>query len=336
MHICQLLAGNIQQIGGLEQHVLAISRGLLERSHQVTLVAHPQIEKYLPPGVKFVPLDLAKGRLHPGKLFRLWKIIRAGQFDIVHAHANKACTMLALLKPFARFNFVATLHGQKKKLWAYSRADQVIAVSRRVADRVANKNLTIIYNGVSAATETAGLRKIAHSDADEFLFCAIGRLEKVKDFATLIRAFVAVPAKLVIIGEGAERQALERLIVAHNLQDKVFLPGFLPNAAGYLSQADALVISSLREGFSYVFAEALLSGMPVISTDVADIASIINPFYVVPVAESERLAEKMRYIVAQPATALNDFKDAFDFAQTEFSYSTMMTKLVNVYHQVVC
>ncbi len=159
MNICQVLAGNLKQIGGLEQHVLNLSKGL-SNSHNVTLVAHPNIKKHLPPRVNFSPLDLSKGRFHFGNLLRLKKIIKDGQFDVVHAHANKACFLLALIKPFCRFNFVATLHGQKKKIWVYSRADHVISVSRRIASNVTNKNLTVIPNGVTLPVVTHSLRRL--------------------------------------------------------------------------------------------------------------------------------------------------------------------------------
>ena len=335
MNICQVLGGDIKQIGGLEQHVLDISRGLLAKSHKVSLIAHHDIEKFLPAGVNFYPLDLSRNRFHLGNLLKLWRFIKVGQFDIVHAHANKACFLLALLKSVCRFNFVATLHGQKKKLWAYSRADHVISVSKRIAEKVSNRNLTVIYNGVSIQFEKSSLRGLCGINENEFLFCAVGRLEKVKGFDLLLRAFASVPAKLVIIGDGTERKRLEDIIIENKLQNKVFLLGFLPNASGYLYQSDAVVISSRREGFSYVFAESLLSRIPVVSTDVADVASIIDPRYIVPTNNLEKLAEKMNNIVDNPQKAKNDFCEAFEFSQNEFVFASMSKKLISVYRETI-
>lgn len=332
MKICQVLGGNIKQIGGLEHHVLAISAELV-KTHDVALIAHPAIEKSLPEGVTFFPLDLSKGRFNLGNLLRLKKIIKDERFDVVHAHANKACFLLALIKPFCHFSFIATLHGQKKKLWAYSRADHVISVSRRIARKVANKNLTVIPNGVSLPVVTQSLRSLCGIEEEEFLFCALGRLEKVKGFDLLIRAFIDVPAKLAIIGDGSERTALEKLIAETGVQEKVSLPGFLQDASGYLRQADATVISSHREGFSYVFAESLLSRTPIVSTDVADISLTLNSQYIAPVGNVEKLTEKMKYVVDNKSRVLKDFESAFRYAKEELVFSVMIKKIEHVYKE---
>lgn len=334
MNICHVLAGNVNQIGGLEKHVLSLCEGLAEL-HEVTLVAHPKIRKYLSEKVMFVPLDLSKGRLNLGNLCKLFELVGGNRFDIVHAHANKACFMLALLKMFFSFRLVASLHGQKKKLWAYSRADHVIAVSQKIAAKVKNPNSTVIYHGSSVQAETLSLRDICEIEHDGFLFCAVGRMTKVKGFDFLVRAFADVPARLVIIGDGPERSRLEKAVADLEIQGKVFFPGFLENASGFIWQADAVVISSLREGFSYVFLEALLSRTPVISTDVADVNLLIGPEYVTATGDSRDLREKMKYIIEKGDSVGADFAPVFDFAARELVFSAMLEKVCKVYESVV-
>jgi glycosyltransferase involved in cell wall biosynthesis len=105
------------------------------------------------------------------------------------------------------------------------------------------------------------------------LIVAVGRLAPEKDFATLIRAFAKVRARsslwprLLILGEGNERQSLEALIDDLQLRDWVDLPGFVPNPYAILRHADVFTLSSVREGLPTVLIEALALGIPVVATD---------------------------------------------------------------------
>ena len=100
---------------------------------------------------------------------------------------------------------------------------------------------------------------------------AVGRLTKQKDFITLIHAFALVrkqcPAKLVIIGEGEERQNLETKVMELGIQDDVDLPGFVENPYAYMAGATLFVLSSIYEGLPTVLIEAMALGLPIVSTD---------------------------------------------------------------------
>ncbi|MCB1875358.1 MAG: glycosyltransferase [Chromatiales bacterium] len=98
-----------------------------------------------------------------------------------------------------------------------------------------------------------------------------GELSARKDFATLVRAFHRLPddlhARLIILGRGRKREALEALTRELNSEDKVALPGFTDNPFPYLRRADLFVLSSTNEGFGNVLVEAMALGTPVVSTD---------------------------------------------------------------------
>ena len=100
---------------------------------------------------------------------------------------------------------------------------------------------------------------------------AVGRLCKQKDFSTLIRAFAQVrqthSARLLILGEGEERPALETLVRQFDLEKVTSLPGFVPNPYPYMVRASLFVLSSKWEGLPGVLIEALFCGVPSISTD---------------------------------------------------------------------
>jgi glycosyltransferase involved in cell wall biosynthesis len=100
---------------------------------------------------------------------------------------------------------------------------------------------------------------------------AVGRLEKQKDFPTLIHAFARIrkqyPVRLMILGEGNEHSSLESLVQKLGVAEDVIFPGFVANPYAYMAQARVLVLSSAWEGFGNVLVEAMAAGTPVVSTD---------------------------------------------------------------------
>jgi len=100
--------------------------------------------------------------------------------------------------------------------------------------------------------------------------CAMGRLDYQKGFDLLLQAYADLPAEtppLVIVGEGPERAALEKLVDNLSLNGRILLPGRVANPAVVLSRAKLFVMSSRFEGFPNALLEAMASGLPVISFD---------------------------------------------------------------------
>ena len=100
---------------------------------------------------------------------------------------------------------------------------------------------------------------------------AVGGLRKVKDFATLLRAFsrlsVQTDARLLLLGEGKERDALTSLARQLGVDTRVDLHGFVDDPFPYLARTRGLVVSSRREGLSNVLVEAMALGTPIAATD---------------------------------------------------------------------
>lgn len=163
----------------------------------------------------------------------------------------------------------------------YPWADYVIGNSQGVADDLSQvtglprERVQILYNPVV----TPELREKARAPLNHPWFevgqrpvvLAVGRLTKQKDFPTLIRAFAQVrqtqPARLLILGEGPDRPALEALVNELGLEDDVALPGFVENPYAYMSRASLYVLSSRWEGLPTVLIEALCCGAPIVATD---------------------------------------------------------------------
>ncbi len=112
-------------------------------------------------------------------------------------------------------------------------------------------------------------------ETDPIQVVSVGRLSREKNFGLLISAFASVintvnnNIYLTIYGEGSERSSLERLIHSLKLEDHVFLPGNSKNVLKEISSAAIYVTSSDYEGSSNALQEAMLTGLPVITTDCA-------------------------------------------------------------------
>lgn len=163
----------------------------------------------------------------------------------------------------------------------YPKADLVVAVAQGIKRdlvehfRVPEDKIVVLKNPI----DIAGLKKRAAEPVscswctrkDRPLVMAVGRLVKLKGFDILIRAFTQLlndmNARLMIIGEGEERSALQQLIEQMGLQEHVKLLGFQENPWKYMRYADLFVLSSQTEGLPNVIGEALALGIPVLATD---------------------------------------------------------------------
>ncbi len=127
-----------------------------------------------------------------------------------------------------------------------------------------------------------------------------GRINQVKGWGLLVEAFACFvqshpDARLVFVGDGEDRVALEKTITKRNLEEAVSLTGFQPQdrVAQYLSAADVVVVGSHKEGWSVAMLEALACGQVVVSTEVSGARDMIvegQNGLVVPGRDPQRFA----------------------------------------------
>jgi glycosyltransferase involved in cell wall biosynthesis len=213
----------------------------------------------------------------------------------------------------------------------YGWADAAVAVSAGVADdlartaRLPRDHIHVIHNPVDVAALAVRARERAdhpwfRAGAPPVIVSA-GRLTAQKDFPTLLRAYVRLrrvkQARLLILGEGEERTALEGLARELGLVDDVALPGFVSNPYPYMASAALFALSSAWEGFGNVLIEALALGTPVVATDCPFGPSEILQGgclgRLVPVGDVEALADAMAASLAAPPPAEPGIRRAHDF-----------------------
>ena len=179
----------------------------------------------------------------------------------------------------------------RRRLRVLSRlADRVVTVSEAVSDFLVREiglpsaKVLVIRNGVDVerfAPPTGRERIALGVPPDVPVVGTVGRLDPVKDHATLVAAFrrvrEAVPtAMLVIIGEGQMRAELEASVERYGLQGSVMLLGERFDVASLLPGLDVFVLSSINEGLSLALLEAMACARPVVITDVGAAATVIG------------------------------------------------------------
>ncbi|NNJ94396.1 MAG: glycosyltransferase [Halobacteria archaeon] len=336
MKVCLIMAGDEE--GGLENHVIDLANALAN-NHEVHLIAHPRYAGRCT-GVGFHALDLTRGRRNPWLLYRVARLIRAIRPDIVHAHANKATSIIARLRPFlgSHARLVATLHSQKRRLHDFARMDLVIGVSERVLLPIEGPRKAVVYPGLSGSPAGHSRAQARHSlqlAEEQPVIAAVGRLVPVKRFDILLNALAGLEkVQLLLVGEGSQRAALEQQ-ATQAAPGRVTLLGQREDVGDILAAADLCVISSEREGFSFVMAEALQAGTPVISTDVADMHRILPAGYVVPVNDPAALQQAIAGALQNPEETHRVFMPCFEWARAQLVLSRVIGQINGLYAELM-
>jgi sugar transferase (PEP-CTERM/EpsH1 system associated) len=172
--------------------------------------------------------------------------------------------------------------------------DQFVAVSENLGDWLIERvgipaaKVATIHNGVdtekflpvaglaqndTCSASAALLRRSLGLPVDGVLLGTIGRLDPVKDHATLLRAFAplarnATPVRLIIVGAGPMQREIESQIATLDLAQSVLMLGERHDVAALLKAFDIFALTSIAEGISNTVLEAMASGLPVVATRV--------------------------------------------------------------------
>jgi len=198
---------------------------------------------------------------------------------LIAASTNKASKKIAWLHTdlIAYPDSYKVFKTEEKEKKAYSKFDAIACISDGVKDSLIKKyghispEIKTVYNIV----DEEKIQELSNEDVkicfERPLLISVGRLCKVKGYDGLLRVIKRlkednIKCDLWIVGEGEERADLETYIKENRL-DNVKLLGFKENPYKYMTKADIFISSSIAEGFSMVITEAVVLGLPVISTN---------------------------------------------------------------------
>jgi len=143
---------------------------------------------------------------------------------------------------------------------------------------------------------------------DEVLIGTVCRLDSVKNLDKFIEAFVeeVLPFKVAIVGDGPERENLERIIITRKVQDRVRMLGHREDVSLLLNGFDAFFLPSQSEGLSNVILEAMSCGIPVVAFHVGGNPELIDDGkggYLVPYGDFRNFIDALLHTITPMGTA---------------------------------
>ncbi|MDJ0634990.1 MAG: glycosyltransferase [Xenococcaceae cyanobacterium MO_188.B29] len=285
---------------GIEPMMLTLAKHLIQQDISVDFVLNKvdaQAASRIPSKVRVI--DLQAPRLPIG-LPRLINYLQQEQPQALLSGQHLTNEVSLLAKCFARVStrFVVVEHSTASVEWgnhpklkerltplfiklAYPWADGIVAVSQGVGQDLAqvahlpSERIQVIYNPVITpellCKATEPLEHPWFQQGEPPVILGVGRLTLQKDFSTLIKAFEKVrlvkSARLMILGNGPERQKLKALIKELGLEEVVAMEGYVENPFVYMKKAKVFVLSSAWEGLPTVLIEAMAVGSLVVATD---------------------------------------------------------------------
>lgn len=185
---------------------------------------------------------------------------------------------------------------------AYNQYTELFGVSNTVVSAFYQEfpEVTVPVETIYNPIDTHDIQCRANESVDlkrgkSLLMVTVGRLEPQKSYMRLLRITKkliedGMDVELWILGDGTERKLLEQFVSENKMQERVCLLGFHINPYKYLRQGDLFVCSSLSEGYSTAVTEALILGLPVITTDCSGMAELLKNGECGVITENDEIA----------------------------------------------
>jgi glycosyltransferase involved in cell wall biosynthesis len=312
-------AGNVAQL---------LANAWAEAGHAVTLlllnpVSEPRYAMHAGVTLRGYALSGVRG-LTPVDTFLRWlaglrHIFRDEAADVVVSFISYnnilvGLSLLGMRQPLVLSERTDPAHRPLGFLWerlrplAYGRAQAIVVQTERAAAFFRGalaRRTRVIPNPVVVETPLPAPR-----DDDRVTIMALGRLNRIKGFDLLIRAFAQLHARcantrLRIVGEGPDRSPLEAIVAELGVGDAVELPGHVNDTSSALLAADIFVLSSRVEGFPNALCEAMALGRPVVAFDCpsgpSELITHDTDGLLVPREDVDALAAALERMVRDPA-----------------------------------
>lgn len=299
---------------------------------------------------------------HLQRFVKLTRFLRIGKFDIIQTHLQYANIIGSIAGYISHTPVIATLHSTGHPTGAAFFKDilenfvisffsrKIIAVGYKVAEiysyRIKKTSMVVILNAVldivHSAKNVNSVRKELNANSETLILISVGRLSPPKGYDDLLMAFTDVHrvfpnTLLIIIGNGPLFSMIKSQIINMGLENSVLLLGERSDISRFLMASDIYVSSSIWEGLPMAVLEAMMVGLPIVATDVGDVAKIVPHTlgYVVPAHNPKLLAEAVKLILHDTDTRLNMRKAVREYAKLNFSADIWMNKVLDLYSSVL-
>lgn len=350
--------------------------------HTVLHLYHgPNVEKIENLGISTHQITGFFHRYDPFSFLRLIRFIKKIKPDVIHTSLWSANIMGRLAGAMLGIPVISDLHGSaldegslRNNLDALTApcASKIIAVSPSVKasylagvipkvistkrQQATYSRIEVIHNGidieqVQAIAQENPLKRSDFSwNDDDFVIGAVGRLEPIKSYDILIKAFAYLLSKknlrrspkLCLIGDGSEMEKLQNLARELGASSSIYFAGMRNNAIAFYPLFDCFALSSQSEGLSISLLEALCFGLPIVSTHLNlhhDVITHETNGLLVSIGDKHSLADALNILLADPDKA-NAMRKAnaqliqsFDLAHTAKKYTEIYQDLCRFYKE---
>ncbi|MBN1900856.1 glycosyltransferase [Candidatus Sumerlaeota bacterium] len=363
-HSILFLLDNLE-LGGIQRQLLEVCTALIQQGNRCVVACFrskpdSMVEKYRKAGVGIVFLEKRKG-IDICFFFRLKKLFKRENFDLIHAMTPQASFWTACALPFkSNTRFVGSLLNTYKldqflerlceTLIAAPRMDAVFINSRAGAlyykSMIANPPpIWRIYNGVRipAPVNREEIRNKLNIKPHTIALLCVGRLETVKRHVDALTALSIIRKQnpdisLHIIGDGSLRKHLESCAANLKVKDHVVFVGERDDTSDILSGFDIFLMPSRSEGFPNALLEAMAAGIPCIAAKAGGIPEIIrdkkNGILVNPCSPGE-LAEAINNLMVSPETRKELGETARQDMIKRFDIHRMIDNMISHYQSLL-
>jgi N-acetyl-alpha-D-glucosaminyl L-malate synthase BshA len=295
---------------------------------------------------------------------KLVDVIKFEKIDVLHVHyaiphASAAYMAKQILKEEGiNIPFITTLHGTDITLegkdpffkpiitFSINKSDAVTAVSQSLKNETLEhfdikNNIEVIPNFISPKASIHFIPRTIYAKEDELIICHISNFRKVKRIEDVIRTFAKIreqrKAKLILIGDGPERDKAEILCRELETCDDTKFLGTINNTTEILSVCDIFILPSTTESFGLAALEAMSVGVPVISTNTGGLPEVnIHGFsgYLSNVGDIDAMAKNALKILKNKET-LATFKINAKNQSKNFNLDTVVNKYIDLYLKVI-
>lgn len=342
MKISQLMLS--EGFGGGERYFVDLCVELAELGHQVQAICHHQFEKLDlltgHDGLSVVPVPVW-GVWVPFAARRIEREIARFQPQVMHAHMSRATSFGGTIRARLGIPLTSTLHNYVK-LKYYVNVDQYIATTEDLRQHLVKHGISPDrIELLSYFTHLKAVESVARESFADPVFVAYGRMVEKKGFDVLLRAFArlrenGVVARLIIGGDGEERDSLHALTRELGLSSDVEFAGWINDISAFLDRGSIFVLPSLDEPFGIVVIEAMARGKPIVSTRTQGPREVLNDdiAYLAEVGDAESLAVAMQRAAEDERDRLEKAKAALSRFKTRYAREVVIPKQIQIYESL--
>ncbi|NLN32978.1 MAG: glycosyltransferase [Flavobacteriaceae bacterium] len=357
--------------GGVERRRLSLAKHLDKNLFDQKFICTQAIgnipDEIRAEGFEVIPIGKLKSPFDWKQHRKVQKMIEDYQPDIIHGAVFEGVTMATIngwLKKVPVVIIEETSDPQNRSwkgnmlMKVFSRlADKVIGVSEGVTKEyligklgISDKKAIAINNGVAlprkvSILELEKVKKEFGISENDFVIGSVGRMlqDSHKRFSDLIKAFAEFSkekenVKLLLVGDGSEKEGYQKLAKDLEVSDKVVFAGYQSDVSLLYQMMDVFALVSAREAFGLVLAEAMLNKLPVIATRVGGMKYIVEDqetgFLVEPLQVQE-IKEKIEilYLDAELRKTLGN--NGFEKAMREYTEESYVKSIQDLYQSLV-